>query len=183
MAGGLCNRGSSPSSWCVMLSRACLSRLVSSRARVSFTFLSDPFPCDFFSLLFFELGPGLLPGSITHRVSKPPFPPEVSIDPKGLQTQRVSKVWSCVQIQIETKGRGHVVGFAVKVVTGRDESQGCNEMQAHRGGVSCRSLVALAHYTHAMHVCFDGMPVLMAFCGVSVAHNEILIILNHLTFL
>ena len=29
---------------------------------------------------------------------------EVSIDPKGLQTQRVSKVLSCVQIQIETKG-------------------------------------------------------------------------------
>ena len=29
---------------------------------------------------------------------------EVSIDPKGLQTQRVSKVSSCVQIQIETKG-------------------------------------------------------------------------------
>ena len=49
---------------------------------------------------------------------------EVSIDPKGLQTQRVSKVSSCVHIQIETKGHaGHVVGFAVKV-TGRDESQG-----------------------------------------------------------
>ena len=29
---------------------------------------------------------------------------EVSIDPKGLQTQRVSKVSSCVHIQIETKG-------------------------------------------------------------------------------
>ena len=49
---------------------------------------------------------------------------EVSIDPKGLQTPRVSKVSSCVHIQIETKGHaGHVVGFAVKV-TGRDESQG-----------------------------------------------------------
>ena len=29
---------------------------------------------------------------------------EVSIDPKGLQTQRVSEISSCVQIQIETKG-------------------------------------------------------------------------------
>ena len=53
--------------------------------------------------------------------------------------------------------KGHVVGFAVKV-TGRDESQGCNEVQAHRGEASCRSLVGLAGYTHAMHVCFDAMP-------------------------
>ena len=49
---------------------------------------------------------------------------EVSIDPKGPQTQRASKVSSCVQIQIETKGRrhaDHAVGFEFTVkVTGRD---------------------------------------------------------------
>ena len=50
---------------------------------------------------------------------------EVSIDPKGLQTQRVSKVSSCVQIQIETKGHAdHVVGFTVKVQVATS-SQGC----------------------------------------------------------
>ena len=43
--------------------------------------------------------------------------------------------------------------------------------------------VALSDYTHAMHVCFDAMPVMMAFCGPSVAYNEILIIPNHVIFL
>ena len=79
--------------------------------------------------------------------------------------------------------RGHAVGFAVKV-TGRGESQGYNEisMQAHRGEVSWRPLVALADYTHSVHVCFDAMPVMMAFCGASVAYNVILIISNHVIF-
>ena len=74
--------------------------------------------------------------------------------------------------------RGHAVGFAVKV-TDRDEPQVCNGMQAHRGEVSCRSLVALADYAHAMHVGFDAMPVMIAFCGASVAYNVILIIPKH----
>ena len=44
-------RGWSPSSyaWCLILSRACFSRLVSSRARVSFAFLSETFSSGFYT--------------------------------------------------------------------------------------------------------------------------------------
>ena len=79
---------------------------------------------------------------------------EVSIDPKGLQTQRVSEVSSCFQIQIETKGHAdHAAGCTVKA-TGRDvATRVCNEVQAYRGlgEVSCRSLVGLA--SCVCHMC------------------------------